>query len=114
MLSCLRRPLLAPNALRFARPSLLRNAVRSEHTAVTVRGTPAPYAAKRTSYLNPTLILIGTVPIFAFALGVWQVKRLKWKINLIDELTENYTENLSYYRVKSSVFPNALPPWQLN
>ena len=88
MLSCLRRPLLASNALRFARPSLLRNAVRSEHTAVTVRGTPAPYAAKRTSYFNPTLILIGTVPIFAFALGVWQVKRLKWKINLIDELTE--------------------------
>ncbi|VDB86632.1 unnamed protein product [Peniophora sp. CBMAI 1063] len=88
MLSCLRRPLLAQNALRFTRTPALRNAARHEHTAVTVRGTPAPYAAKRTSYFNPTLILIGTVPIFAFALGVWQVKRLKWKINLIDELTE--------------------------
>ncbi|PPQ67149.1 hypothetical protein CVT25_005750 [Psilocybe cyanescens] len=34
------------------------------------------------------MILLGIMPIFTFSLGVWQLKRLKWKINLIDELEE--------------------------
>ena len=34
------------------------------------------------------MILLGVMPIFTFALGTWQVERLKWKVNLIDELQE--------------------------
>jgi len=34
------------------------------------------------------MVLLGIMPIFTFALGTWQLKRLKWKINLIDELEE--------------------------
>lgn len=34
------------------------------------------------------MVLIGIMPIFTFSLGVWQLQRLKWKINLIDELEE--------------------------
>jgi len=34
------------------------------------------------------MIVLGSIPIFTFALGTWQVQRLKWKISLIDELTE--------------------------
>ncbi|KAI0697562.1 SURF1-domain-containing protein [Cytidiella melzeri] len=53
----------------------------------TTTTTPA-YRAKKDSLLSPTMILLGIVPIFTFALGTWQVERLKWKINLIDELHE--------------------------
>lgn len=28
------------------------------------------------------------MPIFTFALGTWQLQRLQWKVNLIDELRE--------------------------
>jgi surfeit locus 1 family protein len=34
------------------------------------------------------MLTLGFMPFFTFALGTWQVERLKWKINLIDELEE--------------------------
>ncbi|EJD03631.1 uncharacterized protein FOMMEDRAFT_105726 [Fomitiporia mediterranea MF3/22] len=34
------------------------------------------------------MILLGVMPILTFALGTWQIQRLKWKVNLIDELEE--------------------------
>ena len=34
------------------------------------------------------MVLVGIIPIFTFALGTWQVQRLKWKVALIDELEE--------------------------
>lgn len=45
------------------------------------------------------MMLIGVMPVFTFALGTWQLKRLKWKINLIDELEE-----------KLQLQPLSLPP----
>lgn len=32
------------------------------------------------------MILLGIAPVVTFALGVWQIQRLQWKVNLIDEL----------------------------
>ncbi|KAG6821408.1 hypothetical protein H0H93_014205 [Arthromyces matolae] len=34
------------------------------------------------------MFLVGIIPVFTFALGTWQLQRLKWKVNLIDELEE--------------------------
>lgn len=60
---------------------------------------PAIYKARRESWITPTMVLIGIMPIFTFSLGVWQLQRLKWKINLIDELEE-----------KLQLRPLSLPP----
>lgn len=46
------------------------------------------YKVKRDPWLTPTMVLAGIIPIFTLALGTWQVKRLKWKVALIDELEE--------------------------
>jgi cytochrome oxidase assembly protein ShyY1 len=34
------------------------------------------------------MVLLGFVPIFTLGLGTWQLQRLQWKVNLIDELEE--------------------------
>ncbi|KAF5384878.1 hypothetical protein D9615_001318 [Tricholomella constricta] len=60
---------------------------------------PTIYKPRRESWVNPTMLLIGFMPFFTFALGTWQLQRLKWKVNLIDELEE-----------KLQLQPLSLPP----
>jgi len=52
------------------------------------KSVPTIYKVRQEPWLTPTMVLLGIMPIFTFALGTWQLKRLKWKINLIDELEE--------------------------
>lgn len=39
-------------------------------------------------YQRPLTLLLAFVPVFTFGLGVWQIKRLRWKLDLIDELED--------------------------
>ncbi|KAI9065890.1 SURF1-domain-containing protein [Trametes sanguinea] len=55
---------------------------------VSTEGTSQTYRAKREPLITPFMVLVGIIPIFTFALGTWQVQRLKWKIALIDDLEE--------------------------
>lgn len=48
----------------------------------------AHYTARKDSWYSPTILLLGFIPLFTFALGTWQLQRLQWKISLIDELEE--------------------------
>ena len=43
----------------------------------------------RSQLLKPTSIVLIFVPILCGILGVWQVKRLRWKVALIDEVDRN-------------------------
>src|ERR1700678_1926794 len=52
------------------------------------KSVPTIYKARQEPWLTPTMVLLGVMPIFTFALGTWQLKRLKWKVDLIDELEE--------------------------
>lgn len=85
----------------FSRPALQRarpwGALRT-HAKPLGRSTFADFAsahpeqkqykAKKDSLLSPTMLLVGIIPFFTFALGTWQVQRLQWKVNLIDEVRE--------------------------
>jgi len=69
---------------RFGRPPIHLH-IRLQHTE---KGSGSPYAAKRYSFLSPTFVALGLIPVLTFALGTWQVQRLKWKVDLIDRLSE--------------------------
>ena len=64
---------------RIGRPT------RSQHTE---NGPGSPYSAKRRSFTSPAFVALGLIPVLTFALGTWQVQRLRWKVDLIDQLTE--------------------------
>lgn len=81
MLSSFRAPLFRRGAGFF-----LRTGIRGEST--TASPQPPSQKARRYPWLTPTMVLVGIMPFFTFALGTWQVQRLKWKVNLIDELEE--------------------------
>ncbi|KAL4067381.1 SURF1 family-domain-containing protein [Scleroderma yunnanense] len=69
---------------------------------------PTNYTAKKNSWYNPTVLLLGFIPIFTFALGTWQLQRLQWKINLIDELEEKLERDPIHLpkRINVSVIPD--------
>jgi len=54
------------------------------------------------------MMLVGFIPIFTFALGTWQVQRLKWKVALIDELEEKLQREAMSLpkRIKCGVCPS--------
>lgn len=80
--SLLRKPLRPARHWPQHGPTVSR---RMESTASTA---PPPYRTKKMPWVTPTMFLVGLIPIFTFALGTWQVQRLKWKVALIDELEE--------------------------
>nr|ACO14868.1 Surfeit locus protein 1 [Caligus clemensi] len=44
------------------------------------------FSKGESSSFEPSSLILLTVPIATFALGVWQTKRRTWKLNLIDEM----------------------------
>lgn len=37
-------------------------------------------------YQRPVVWILALMPVLTFGLGAWQIKRLRWKLDLIDEL----------------------------
>lgn len=114
--SCIRRNgLLASCSRPFARRqtlSVLPN--RSESTA-TPEDQKFHLHTKKESVFSPFMLLVGLVPIFTFALGTWQVERLKWKVNLIDELQEKLErEPIPLPREVKCVSPSSLLSYSIS
>ena len=68
--------------------SFIRQLGRSARPPIRFQHTGTTYSAKRYSLLTPSFVALGLIPVFTFALGTWQVQRLKWKVDLIDQLSE--------------------------
>ncbi|KAG8219477.1 SURF1 family-domain-containing protein, partial [Butyriboletus roseoflavus] len=88
----------------------LKSTQRSQrllHTGESSEPATSNYAAKKSSWSSPTILLLGFIPIFTFALGTWQLQRLQWKVNLIDELEEKLQRDpiLLPKRINVSVIP---------
>lgn len=78
----LRRVSFPPQPYRFNSQTTFR----LNHSKST--DVPTIYKPRREPWVNPTMLFIGFIPLFTFALGTWQLQRLQWKVALIDELEE--------------------------
>ncbi|KZT36594.1 hypothetical protein SISSUDRAFT_1071485 [Sistotremastrum suecicum HHB10207 ss-3] len=41
---------------------------------------------RRQGWFKPSLFVLGSIPLITLGLGVWQLRRLEWKLALIDEV----------------------------
>lgn len=82
----------------FANPKI---ALRKPHRATfrfnsnSAASSSTPHASSSSppsftsNLLRPTTLVLILVPILTGFLGVWQIKRLKWKVALIEEVDRN-------------------------
>ncbi|SNX82250.1 related to Surfeit locus protein 1 [Melanopsichium pennsylvanicum] len=72
---------------------------RQEHNYSDYSDAPEGYRrstqskGSRAWYKSPTTLVLGFIPIFTFGLGYWQIKRLKWKVSLIEELEDKLSRD---------------------
>ncbi|TKY85246.1 hypothetical protein EX895_006326 [Sporisorium graminicola] len=68
---------------------------RYDEYSDTPEGYTRPSSSKSSKpwYRSPTTLVLGFIPIFTFGLGYWQIKRLKWKVSLIEELEDKLSRD---------------------
>ncbi|GAA6053850.1 hypothetical protein JCM3770_004748 [Rhodotorula araucariae] len=73
-----------------SRPSLSTPLVSSFASSFRHASSSAPFSQTTRDRLRgrPFLLLVGIMPVFTFGLGCWQIKRLQWKLDLINQLDE--------------------------
>lgn len=95
----LHRPLTAPKhdfaPLRTFSSTTHRRQDRYEEYTDTPEGYTKSSSSKSSKpwYRSPTTLVLGFIPIFTFGLGYWQIKRLKWKVSLIEELEDKLSQD---------------------
>ncbi|EST10181.1 Surfeit locus 1/Shy1 [Kalmanozyma brasiliensis GHG001] len=80
----------APKLTPFAPRPFSSTSSRNEIYTDTPDSYSRPSSSKSSApwYRSPTTLVLGFIPIFTFALGYWQIRRLKWKVSLIEELED--------------------------
>ncbi|KAH7930398.1 SURF1-domain-containing protein [Leucogyrophana mollusca] len=85
------RSAVSQRRIPAVKPSMRFNEIptrRFVHAEGSPTPAPSTYTARKDSWYTPTVLVLGFIPIFTFALGTWQLQRLQWKVALIDELEE--------------------------
>lgn len=80
-------PLLQPARPYSNKPMMPVPVVESEGNEPLVYNRPQR-PREKPWYTSPVIYVLGIVPLFTLWLGFWQVRRLKWKVSLINELDE--------------------------
>ncbi|WFD03106.1 surf-like protein [Malassezia obtusa] len=81
------RPLTVSAPRPDSKPHLPVPVIESEHAEPLVYNRPQR-RRRKPWYTSPVVYVLMIVPIFTFWLGRWQLRRLQWKLDLIDELEE--------------------------
>ncbi|KAI5479815.1 COX1 assembly protein, Shy1 [Pseudohyphozyma bogoriensis] len=63
--------------------------------------------ATKATRSRPFVVVLGVMPIFCFGLGTWQVKRLQWKLDMIERLEDKL--NKPPVGLPAKIDPAAIP-----
>lgn len=73
--------------LRLRTAELTRAVSRSSaRSASTSNAAPSINPGTNTARARPFIYVLGFMPIVCLGLGGWQVQRLRWKLDMIDQL----------------------------
>ncbi|ORY78862.1 SURF1 family-domain-containing protein, partial [Leucosporidium creatinivorum] len=64
---------------------------------------PSPYQTRS----RPFIFVLGLMPIFTFGLGTWQIQRLQWKLDMIEQLENKLHKEP--VRLPANIDPAAVP-----
>ncbi|WWC69783.1 uncharacterized protein I206_103726 [Kwoniella pini CBS 10737] len=88
-LAPLRRALPQSSQTSHRIPIRFNTTSTSSSSATTSTPKYTTRSSVRSNILRPTTLVLICVPILTGFLGVWQLKRLQWKLNLIEEVDRN-------------------------
>jgi surfeit locus 1 family protein len=66
------------------------------------KGAGSPYAAKRYSFLSPTFVALGLIPVLTFALGPGKSRGSNGRSISLTDYLKNFKEIPSHYQARSS------------
>ncbi|WWC85166.1 uncharacterized protein L201_000023 [Kwoniella dendrophila CBS 6074] len=85
----LRRSIVSSKKSSISKPCIRFNSTSSTFTSATTQPKYTTKNTLRSQLLRPTTLVLICVPILTGFLGVWQLQRLQWKLNLIEEVDRN-------------------------
>ncbi|WWD10526.1 hypothetical protein V865_008662 [Kwoniella europaea PYCC6329] len=88
LLAPLRRTIVPSSRCTLPTRRIPHRSVRFNSTTVPPKYTTKSHTVL-SNLLRPTTLVLICVPILTGFLGVWQLQRLQWKLNLIDEVDRN-------------------------
>uniref|UniRef100_A0A0H5GAB2 SURF1-like protein n=1 Tax=Leucosporidium scottii TaxID=5278 RepID=A0A0H5GAB2_9BASI len=96
------RPTAFPRPLPCPPKSTFSSSAR-QHATPAPRSQRSPYQTRS----RPFIFVLGLMPIFTFGLGTWQIQRLKWKLDMIEQLENKLHKEP--VRLPANIDPAAVP-----
>merc|ERR1712225_81792 len=91
--ACFQAPVKPPSALGRLRFFGTSQGSRSQTASSSSSSSAASGSSPSPRYdVTGTTLVLGLIPVLTFGLGAWQIKRLQWKVNLIQELDEKLSK----------------------
>lgn len=72
----------------------IKRSASSSVTPIASSAAPTTNTTQNKARARPFIYVLGLMPLVTFGLGTWQVMRLNWKLDMIDQLEKKLNQNM--------------------